>query len=83
MAKKISLSWTKHLKDEEDKKKLEATIRASTTIVSRLLVILEEEDRSLDKAATDFENPSWAYRQAYILGQKEALKKIKELIDFI
>jgi len=81
--KPLSLTWTKHLKGEEERQKLEQTIRASTTIVTRLQQILEDEERTLDKTSTDFENPSWAYRQAFILGQKDALRKIKDLIDFI
>jgi hypothetical protein len=81
--KALSLTWTRHIKDGEQKQKFEQALRASTTIVTRLQQILDEEEKALDKASVDFDNPSWSHKQAFILGQKDTLRKLKELVDFI
>ena len=75
--------WTKAAKGPEAKAKLEQTIRASTTIVGRLKEILEEEERELDKVivSANFESPAWACKQAFHLGEKARIKKLKDLLE--
>lgn len=83
--KPLSLVWTKHLKSDEQKQTFEQSIRASTTIVNRLREILDEEERALDAqtiGVKEFDNPSWAYKQAYRLGEKNRISKLRELLDF-
>jgi len=85
LSKPLVSLWTKGITDPEKKDKFEATIRASTTLSYRLLEILEEEERELDKltmASSDFDSPSWAYKQAYRLGEKARLKKLRDLFSF-
>jgi hypothetical protein len=84
--KPLSVVWTKHLKSDEHKQTFEQTLRASTTIVQRLREILEDDERSLDAASAtikDFEDPSWSHKQAFRLGEKARIRKLKELLDFI
>jgi hypothetical protein len=86
MAKSLPVVWTKHIQDPEKKKNFEQSVRASTTALGRLLEIIEDEERVLESSSfslKDFDTPSWAYKQAYINGEKSRLKKLKELIDFI
>lgn len=84
MSAKLSLVWTRHIRDKEKKEIFEKTILASTTMRERLLEILKEEEEQLDAAAAsikDFENPSWAYKQAFILGDKSRIKKLRDLLE--
>ena len=86
MAKPLAVVWTKHLRTQDQKQTFEQTLRASSTIVGRLKEILDEEERALDAQTTgvaEFDNPSWAYKQAYRLGEKNRIRKLRELIDFI
>lgn len=86
MAKSLPLAWTKHLSDPKAKENLELSIRNSTSALGRLYQILEDEERALENSSLtikDFDDPSWAFKQAYKNGEKARLKKLKELIDFI
>lgn len=86
MAKTLPVVWTKHIKDPGKKQNFESAIRASTTALGRLIEIIEDEERALESSSLtikDFDDPSWAYKQAYKNGEKARLKRIKELIDFI
>lgn len=51
--------------------------------VKQLLDILARYEDTLDRGAINpdaYENPSWAYRQAHINGERHALKIIKDLL---
>ena len=84
--KKLSVVWTRHLKDESKKEEFEKTIRASTTMAYRLLDILKEEEDALDAKScsiADFDNPNWALKQAFIMGEKSRIKKLRDLLEHI
>ena len=74
--------WWKGLKEEE-KAELRKQLTSSKPVLDRLIKILQENietiDSSLDGAAS-FETPAWAEKIAHLLGQRKALKKIKEII---
>lgn len=81
---KLNLFWTKHLRDPKKKAEFEKTIIASTTMRERLLEILAEEETQIDSSACsikDFENASWAYKQAFVLGEKAIIKKLRDLLE--
>lgn len=81
---KLSLMWSKHIRDPKKKIEFEKTIIASTTMRDRLLEILTEEEAQIDSSACsskDFENPSWAYKQAFVLGEKAIIKKLRDLLE--
>lgn len=81
---KLSLVWSKHIRDPKKKAEFEKTIIASTTMRDRLLEILAEEEAQIDSSACsskDFENPSWAYKQAFVLGEKAIIKKLRDLLE--
>jgi hypothetical protein len=81
---KLSLAWSKHIKDPKKRKEFEQTILASATMRERLLQILDEDERSLEASmcsTKDFENASWAYKHAYALGEKSRIKRLRDLLE--
>lgn len=81
---KLSLVWTRHIRDPEKKLNFEKTIAASTTMRERLLEILSEEEAQIEASSVsikDFENASWAYKQAFVLGEKAIIKKFRDLLE--
>jgi len=83
----LSIEWTKHLQnDTAAKEQLELAVRNSTVAINRLLEILEEKKKNLDKSETsifEYENPSWGYKQAHVNGKKASLDEIITLLQFI
>jgi hypothetical protein len=46
----------------------------------------DEEERQIEAASLtikDFEDPSWSHKQAFRLGEKARIKKLRDLLDFI
>jgi len=81
--KALPVAW---IKNTSNKQEVEAAIRNSTTALSRLYDIVEEKEQvinSQELAVTDFDSPAWSHKTAYRLGQKAALKEIKDLLAFI
>jgi hypothetical protein len=77
-------AWTKHLKNASDIDEFEQYIRSSRRLLDRLTEILREQNAYLDGTETsvkDYEDPSWAYKQAFRNGQRSTLKAILKLIN--
>lgn len=72
-------TWTKHLKDEKQRKNFENLVRNSTDIRNRLAQIIKEKQRIANHS--DFTNPAWAYEQAKDLGYNMALKELLDLVE--
>lgn len=82
---RINLRWVSHIKDPEKKSEFTKTILASTTMASRLLEILEEEERQIDSSMCsikEFDSPNWSLKQAFYQGEKSRIKKLRELLEF-
>lgn len=79
--KRLSVLWHKHLKSENDRSDFEQTIRNSRTALTRLSDIIDNLITEIETKENNFDDPNWANRQAHIVGQKLAFKKIKQLID--
>jgi len=82
--KTLHLTWTKHLKTKEERERFEKVLRGSSILITRLLQILEEEEQALSNievSSQEFDNPSWAYKQAFRLGEKSRIKKLKDLLS--
>lgn len=82
----ISLEWVKSLPTEKEKKDFEKILRNSLLVLNRLYEILNEKQISIDKQTInpkDFDNPNWAYKQAYKCGQKSILQDLKDLLNFL
>lgn len=77
--------WFHHLPSEkqEEFKKL---LTNSQTVFTRLLEILEDEERSMLREETtlkDFDNPNWALKQAFRNGDRSRLRRLKDLLNFV
>jgi hypothetical protein len=77
--------WLRHLpKDEHEK--FEQAVRHDTLVLGRLLAILEDELKSLERSEeteAQFDNPNWQYKIAYRSGLKSQLNKVMTLLNFI
>jgi len=71
--------WSHHLvKDREAAKKFEDMVKGSKQITDRLQDILDSIDSSLERSELSveaFDNPNWAYKQAYMNGCKQCFIK--------
>lgn len=84
--KTLHTKWTSHLRTKDEKESLEKAIRHDTTVLSRLLDILEEMQADIDNAElsiNDFDSPSWSHKAAFRLGNKAGLKKAIDLLKFL
>ena len=81
---KLNLLWFLNEKDEKQREKIRTLVFNSTAVLSRLSKVLdkkiEEEDRQI-LSRSSFDNPNWAYVQAYTNGRVQALKEVQTLIN--
>lgn len=76
--------WTKHTRDEEEKVNFERLLQNSRTVLNRLNALLDERESAMDKlelSVKSFDNPNWAYRQAFNNGFRSCLGITKTLIN--
>lgn len=76
--------WTSHLTDPAAKKRFESSIQGSKTVLDRLKTVIEEEEKAVEQSELDakaYDNPSWAYKQAFKNGTKAAYRSIKKLVN--
>lgn len=80
----MNSQWTAHLPKEEDKEDFISVVQNSTYVLGRLHDIYEQKLDSLnrEKIQDGFENPNWALRQAYLLGQIKTLVELQKLTQF-
>jgi len=81
LSKRLSSLWTKNIKDTSKKAEVESTIRSSKTVLEQLNKIITDITLDLSKKETNFDEPNWPYKEAYLLGQRQAYLNIKRLID--
>jgi len=80
----LSIEWTKHISDPKAKKDFEAAVRNSTLALGRLSDILKErESEAMKVKPRDYDNPSWAYKQADDNGYLRCLRELSLLINSI
>lgn len=84
-SKGLPLEWTQNLKGDVSKKKFEEAIRNSvhSAVWDRLKEILAKrlEANSKTRASIkEFDQGSWAYKQAYLNGIEASLQSILDLI---
>lgn len=83
---RLSVLWTKHLQEPKAKEDFEALLRNSTTIAQRLRQLIEEfetECQSKETSLSEYDTPSWSYKQAHMNGQRSAYTRIKNLLGEI
>lgn len=63
----------------EEKKELKRQIDLSQLLLNKLIELVQDDIESTDKVADeDFDNPSWALKQAYKIGYKKGLTRLLE-----
>lgn len=75
--------WTAHLKEEE-KDAFKGQIHRARHVLHRLADLIESELKAIDDTERDpkaYDNPAWAYKQAYKNGVRVGYNKIKDFID--
>lgn len=80
--KRLSTDWTKHLKEDE-KKDFQAAVLNDRLVLGRLADIIEEKLQTIQRkelTASEYDTPSWAYRQAHLNGIKAGLTTIRDLL---
>lgn len=78
------LDWTKNLADPVKKGEFENSVKGSKTTLVRLMEIIDEYDNSLTRielSPNAFDDANWAYKQAFQNGYRNALAKVKALIN--
>lgn len=82
-SKRISLEWTKQV-DPDKRVDVEGMIVSSQAlkILKEILKGRLEEATVKELSPTSFENPTWAYVQAYENGRKYELRRLIDLLDF-
>lgn len=76
--------WTQHLKDPQEKADFERSILSAKPVLERVLYLLKEEEKSLDRSEVDikqFDQPNWAERQAFKNGYRASLGIAIKLVD--
>lgn len=72
--------WLEGLKDK-DREERKVLIRGSKKTLDILSKICYNMYREAENSSiSDYDSPSWAYRQAHINGLKEAYNKIQEVV---
>lgn len=72
--------WFKGCKTKEEKGKVRQSLMASRHTLEALEGILESMLKETP-ASTDYDSPSWAYKQADRLGHNRALNQVLDLIN--
>ncbi len=63
----------------EEKKELKRQIDLAQLLLNKLVELVQDDIESADKVSDeDFDNPSWALKQAYKIGYKKGLTRLLE-----
>lgn len=79
----MDVRWAKQFqaKTKEDKQNLQETLMAGKHILDEAVNILKEERAVLvSTPKSDYDNASWAYKQAHVNGEVLMLDKIIKLL---
>lgn len=76
---KFASEWYAKTKTPEEKKALEDTLRAPNVIIERLKEMIQARYDACQSPA-DYNEQSWAYRQAHKNGRLEAFEEIFKLL---
>lgn len=75
-------SWISGL-DEQAAKDIKGDFKSSLLVRKRLIAILEDKYAEADTVSLstdEYKSPSWAYKQADLVGYKRALRLVQSLL---
>lgn len=76
--------WTQHIKDPEEKQRFQNQILSARPVLERLAQMFEQREDAIDKnevSVSDFDNPNWAYKQAFRNGYRSCLFALNKYTD--
>lgn len=77
--------WTRDIPEDSKEKFLQALLN-DTLVLGKMLSILENEAENLkvqEIREDSFDDPNWAFKQAYLNGQRNSLRKTIALLSFL
>lgn len=77
------IDWTRNLSTDEEKHNFERSFQGSRVVLDRLQQLIAERQESMEvseRGLKQFENPNWAYRQAFNNGLRSAFNIVQILI---
>lgn len=83
----LSMNWFNGLnsKEKEDTERLILN-NNDNPVLRRLLKVIgnkQNEFNNIERTADFYDSPSWAYREADIIGQRKAFKYVEDLLKFV
>tara|TARA_Y100001963_G_C6789717_1_gene454806 strand:- start:59 stop:313 length:255 start_codon:yes stop_codon:yes gene_type:complete len=76
----IKTEWLKGVNDPKEREKEKKIIENSNFLLDKLKEICYNKLTELENVnKSDYDNPSWAYKQAHVNGEKQAYRSIIEL----
>lgn len=81
----LPLEWTSGMSTTE-KEEFQELLTRNTILTTRLLTMLKNKEKIIvDRETRDdtFDNPNWAYKQAYTNGRLQSLREIICLFGFL
>jgi hypothetical protein len=76
--------WTRGLPEDKKAAHIEA-LKNSSVLKESLAKILDKRETELlrrDNTLTQFDEPNWQFKEAYIKGQRQTLSFIRDLLNF-
>lgn len=77
---KVKLAWISHIQDLQEREKFKRDLLARQDIWDKLRSILEAKLEGTEMHFRDYDNPSWAYKQAHANGYRDALLEVYDLL---
>lgn len=80
----MDINWTAHLSNPEKIEEWKKQILNAKPVLEHLTKMLQKKSNSIERgeaSSMSFDNPSWAYKQAYAIGRKAEIRDIIRTID--
>lgn len=78
----MQMRWFSHLKDPKDKAAFKEYIQGSQKVLDRIKEICYNSIKNGEQSKeSDYDSPSWAYKQADLNGYLRAYQEILSLVD--
>lgn len=80
MTRKLHSVWTRAAKSAADKERLKSLLDVAEPLLTILREALENKYALSVRDDCDFDTPNWAYKNAYNLGYREAMKDMIQML---
>ena len=73
--------WTKEIKDPEEREEFLQHIRHARPVLERVNDYIESKKGNESLPKSDYDSPSWAFKQADYNGYMRAMKEIQQFLN--